>query len=118
YLEALSDEGTLSSRRNWHRLLSYAEFQFKLRGGSRCAVCRATVRYVLPVKVERADGMRIDYPCLCTRCLVAEKAMSKRVVLNVGALTVEHVTPDSELHIAIELHKEERASKQRQAKAG
>jgi hypothetical protein len=45
---------------------------------------------VVPVFVERGDDTKVAYPCLCTRCLEAEKAVSKRVVLRIGQAVVEH----------------------------
>jgi bacterioferritin-associated ferredoxin len=91
YLEAIAEEHEMPSRRNRQLLLSYAELQFKLRGGSQCAVCRASVRHVLPVKVERLDGQEVDYSCLCTRCIEAEKSVARKVILKIGEATVEHV---------------------------
>ncbi|MGZ4788088.1 MAG: hypothetical protein ACXVZX_06185 [Terriglobales bacterium] len=92
YLEALADGDELPSRRHRNLLLSYAELQYKLRGGSRCAVCNTPVRHVVPVVAERGDGTKVAYPCLCTRCLEAEKAVSLRVVLRIGQAVVEHVS--------------------------
>ena len=91
YLEVLADSDGVPAKRLQRLLLSYAEFQFKLRGGSRCAVCRASVRHVLPVDIEYMDGTKLRYKCLCTRCMEAEKAVAKRVVLQVGEAYVEHV---------------------------
>jgi hypothetical protein len=90
YLEALAD-GTPHRRSRLEKLLvSYAELQYRLRGGSRCALCRSSVRLVLPVKVERADGSTVEYACLCTRCLESEKAQSRKVTMTVGKGTVAY----------------------------
>jgi hypothetical protein len=91
YLEALAEGEEVPSRRQRTLLLSYAELQYKVRGGSRCAVCHTPVRYVVPASVERGDGSRLTYPCLCTRCLEAEKAVSMRVTLRIGEAVIEHV---------------------------
>jgi hypothetical protein len=93
YLEVLADEDEPPARRQRQLLLSYAEFLFRMRGGSKCAVCRASVRHVLPASVERLNGTLVEYPCLCTRCIEEEKAVSRRVVLRVGHATLEHIAP-------------------------
>ena len=97
YLEALADEDELPSRRKRQLLLSYAEFLFRMRGGGKCAVCRASVRHVLPVEIERLNGTAVTYACLCTRCIEAEKAVSRRVVLRIGQAAVVHVAPGREV---------------------
>lgn len=97
YLEALADEDDLSSRRQHRLLMSYAEFRFKMRGGGKCAVCRASVRHVLPVKVERLNGTMLEYPCLCTRCIEAEKPVSRRISMEVGQARIEWVARGHEL---------------------
>lgn len=91
YLEALAEREDLPSRRRRTLLRSYAELQYKLRGGSRCAVCNTPVRHVVPVYVERGNGVQIRYPCLCTRCLEAEKAVAKKVVQRIGEASIEHL---------------------------
>ncbi len=83
YLESLADSGQ-PDRKLEKVLNSYAELQFRLNGGGHCAVCHATVRHVVPVRVEHTDGSVSDFQCLCTRCLEAERAQSSRVVLTVG----------------------------------
>ena len=104
YLETLADVDQLPSRRKRNLLLSYAELRYKFRGGSRCAVCSAPVRYVIPVSVERGDGYALRYPCLCTRCLEAEKAVSKRVVLRIGEAAIEYLTAGRDYKIPISPH--------------
>jgi hypothetical protein len=59
----------------------YAELKYKLSGGGHCTICRAHVRHAVPVTSERADNITVIYACLCTRCLVAEEAISRRVTL-------------------------------------
>jgi hypothetical protein len=97
YLEALADEDDLPWRRQRRLLMSFAEFRFKMRGGSKCAVCRASVRHVLPVNVERLNGTLLEYPCLCTRCMEAEKAVSRRVVLQIGRAMIVHLPSTPQL---------------------
>ena len=67
----------------------YAELQYKTRGGSKCSQCRAPVRHALKVRAEREDGSTRTYVCLCTRCLVAEEALAKRVLYRVAGQWVE-----------------------------
>ena len=95
YLEALADEDERPSRRQRRLLLSYAEFLYKIRGGGKCALCRVSVRHILPVTIERLNGTCVEFPCLCTRCIEAEKAISRRVVLKIGKAVVEHAAPDA-----------------------
>lgn len=68
--------------RDW--LAWYAELQYKMRGGGKCSQCRAPVRHALKVRAERTDGSTRTYVCLCTRCLVAEEALSTRVLYRVA----------------------------------
>ena len=75
---------------HWTLLQCYAEVQFMLKGGRRCPVCNAHVRHVLPVIAERKDGTRTEFPCLCTRCFEAERAVSRVVVTHLGKIRVEH----------------------------
>ena len=119
YLEALADGDAPPSRRQRNLLLSYAELQYKLRGGSRCAVCNTPVRHVVPASVERLDGTRVMYPCLCTRCLEAEKAVSVRVVLRIGQAVVEHSSTGRDYKMAAAPHPELRPMRKvRRAAAG
>jgi len=91
YLEVLADGEELPSRRRRNLLLSYAELRYKVHGGSHCEVCNTPVRHVVPVFVERRNGQELNYGCLCTRCLEAEKAVSRKVVLKIGDAVVEHL---------------------------
>ena len=91
YLESLAQDEDVPTRRKRNLLASFAELQYKLRGGSHCAVCNTPVRHVIPVMAERGDGSETRYPCLCTRCLEAERIESRRVVLQIGQAMVEYV---------------------------
>ena len=94
YLAALADGAAQKETvRHANLLFSFAELKFRIAGGGKCAVCHAHVRHVLPVEVERDDGSRHSYSCLCTRCLVAEKASARRVILRIGHATVEYTRP-------------------------
>lgn len=93
YLESLADVDDPPLRRQRRLLMSYAEFRFKIRGGGKCAVCRASVRHVLPVKIERLSGTLLEYPCLCTRCIEAEKPESRRIRMQIGQAQNEWVAP-------------------------
>lgn len=92
YLEVLTaaNEFQTSNLRNWSLLSCYAELQFKLNGGSKCAMCKAAVRHVLPVTAENADGSLTEFPCLCTRCFEAERAVHVKLVMQVGEARVEY----------------------------
>ena len=91
YLEtvAQAQQFQVSNLRNWDLLRCYAELQFRLNGGSRCSMCRATVRHVIPVTVERVDGRVDAYDCLCTRCFEGERARSEKIIQQVGDARVE-----------------------------
>ncbi len=82
-------------------LFSFAELKFRIAGGGKCSVCRAHVRHVLPVEVERDNGNRATFECLCTRCLVADKVSANRVILRVGHAQVEYTRP-SRINVASE----------------
>jgi hypothetical protein len=74
-------------------LARYAELQYKTRGGGKCSQCRAPVRHALRIRAERADGGARSYVCLCARCLVAEEALSTRVLYQVAGQWVESRQP-------------------------
>lgn len=82
YLQSIAeDEGIPEGPdRAKHLLISYAEFRFRVVGGSQCPLCRASVRHVLKVTILRPGGETVTYPCLCHRCLEAERD---------GALSIE-----------------------------
>ncbi len=91
FLEAIAEAETSDSTKRAKRLLqSYAELRFRMFGAGRCAVCHTTVRHVLPVRSTREDGTVTDYPCLCTRCMAAERATSQHVVVKVGRASVSY----------------------------
>ena len=58
YLETLVEAQSfqVSNLRNWTLIQCYAELQFKLNGGSKCPVCRAHVRHVVPVHVLKEEA--------------------------------------------------------------
>lgn len=84
YLESLADTNLHPSQRLQKVLTSYAELRYRLNGGGKCKVCGASVRHIIPVRAEHIDGSTSEFPCLCTRCLEAERAISQRVTLTVG----------------------------------
>ncbi len=91
YLEALAECATIAPAPRMERLLlSYAELQYRRKGGAKCAVCGASVRHVLPVRAEREPGVVLEYACLCNRCLQAERMLSQRVVLSLGQARVTY----------------------------
>jgi hypothetical protein len=91
YLEgvAQAQEVEASELRHSELLRSYAELQFRLNGNARCALCNATVRHKVPIVVERPNGRRDEYACLCTRCYEGEKAQSVRIIQQLGEARVE-----------------------------
>ena len=95
YFESLAETGGHPTKKLEKVLISYAELQFRINGGGHCAVCRAAVRHVVPVRVERNDGSTTSFECLCTRCLEAERALSKRVVLTVGKAMLVYTPGES-----------------------
>ncbi|MGI9100842.1 MAG: hypothetical protein ACR2IF_00225 [Terriglobales bacterium] len=97
YLEALAEgiqHGPTVHKQK--ALVSYAELQYRLKGGGRCAVCNAAVRHKIPVTSEHIDGTIAEFGCLCTRCLEAEKALSRKVELQVGEAHVEYLRASEE----------------------
>ncbi len=99
YLEALAEgikRGPTVHKQK--ALISYAEVQYRLKGGGRCAVCHAAVRHKIPVTAEHVDGTIAEFACLCTRCLEAEKVLSRKVDLKVGEAHVEYVRADEDPH--------------------
>ena len=91
YLEALA-EGARLAPNEAHKLLllSFAELQFRVRGGSHCVLCGAHVRHVLPIEARQKDGLVFRYSCLCQRCLASEVAQAVAVVSRVGNAVIEH----------------------------
>lgn len=94
YLQVLAEPDERPSEKRWKLLTSYAELQYKLEGGGRCSICRASVRHVLPVTAEHEDGTVMEYDCLCTRCLQAERAVSEKLTLKIGRTTLDYSRPE------------------------
>lgn len=92
YLQTVVDAQffKVSNLRNWNLIQCYAELQFKLNGGTKCPVCRACVRHVVPVQAHKEDGTVKDFKCLCTRCFEAERATSKCVTMHMGDASVTY----------------------------
>jgi hypothetical protein len=86
YFEALADspEQPSSKQRARQLLASYAELRYRLSGGSRCPLCRAHVRHVVPVTVYRKDGSIAHFTCLCHRCLEGERAEAEKLEMRIG----------------------------------
>lgn len=90
YLDSLFDKGLRKDESRTERLLlSYAELQFQMKGGGRCAGCNAPVRLVIPVTAERPDGSVKSFACLCQRCLEAERDQAKVIRMQIGQAKVE-----------------------------
>lgn len=91
YLEAVvrAQQFSVSNLRHWNLIQCYAEFQYRLNGGGRCAECKASVRHVIPVIAVRNDGSEDTYSCLCTRCYEGERANSARMVMTIGEARIE-----------------------------
>src|SRR5512142_3226467 len=85
YFAVLADGSSQQDAvRQANLLFSFAELKFRIARGGRCRPCHAHVRHVLPVEVQREDGSMKTFECLCTRCLVGEKASATRVTMRVG----------------------------------
>ena len=85
YFETLAKGDTGDSTTRARDLItSYAELKFRREGGGRCQTCRATVRHVLPVAITRADGTKVQFNCLCHRCLEGERATAQSVEITLG----------------------------------
>lgn len=96
YLESLANTDDIHPSNRLKKVLtSYAELRYRLNGGGRCKVCGASVRHIIPVRADHADGSKSEFGCLCTRCLEAERAISDRVTLTVGkaVLVYERAEP-------------------------
>ena len=89
YFQSLAEsDGEDLSIKTQNLLMARAELEYQLRGGSVCSMCETAVRHIIPVLVERHDGTRVQYRCLCRRCLEAEKAVSLMVTLRLGEACV------------------------------
>lgn len=86
YMEALAHCRDNPDKKRAKRDLmhAYAELQFRLHGGSKCALCKAHVRHVMPITSVRADGSEQTFNCLCTRCFEGEKGTSRKVYTKMG----------------------------------
>ncbi len=94
YLATLAEHAAdRQSVRQANLLFSFAELKYRMVGGDHCAICHAHVRHVLPVEVEYENGSHKRFKCLCTRCLVAEKASARQVTLRVGDASVVYTRP-------------------------
>ena len=63
-------------------LRTTAELKYQLHGGTKCQLCRSHVRHALYVTSHYADNLTRTFRALCTRCMVAEEALAKRVALS------------------------------------
>src|SRR4051812_18353089 len=92
YLQSIVDAQLfkVSNVRNWNLIQCYAELQFKLNGGTKCPICRAHVRHIVPTQVHKPDGSSKEYKCLCTRCFEAERATSKCITMHMGDAKVTY----------------------------
>jgi len=89
YFQSLAESaGEPLPTKTQNLLMARAELEYQLRGGSVCSMCETAVRHIIPVLVERHDGTRVQYRCLCRRCLEAEKAVSLMVTLRLGEACV------------------------------
>lgn len=91
YLEgvASAQEEEANNIRALAMLQVNAELQYRLNGGARCGLCRSTVRHVIPVTVEGKTGRVDQYSCLCTRCYEGERAMCRRIYMELGGARFE-----------------------------
>ena len=88
FLQALAEEQeSPSEERAKQLLISYAEFHFRTRGGSQCPLCRASVRHVLPVSVTHKNGKKTTFPCLCQRCIEAEKGEAESIEIGMDGVS-------------------------------
>ncbi len=88
FLEQVAGVSDLAPEKKRQLLASYAEVKFRLRGGSRCPMCKSHVRHVMPIYAVHLDGTERSYPCLCTRCFEGEKGLSSKVVVRLGATSL------------------------------
>lgn len=84
YLQALAEDTEPGPEQAKRMLTSYAEFRFRVAGGGQCPLCRASVRHVLAVSVLRRSGEKVTFPCLCTRCLEAERDGAESIEIGLG----------------------------------
>jgi bacterioferritin-associated ferredoxin len=88
YLQTLAenqqDQKGVDEKRAKQLLTSYAEFRFRLAGGSQCPLCRAAVRHVLPVSVLHKNAKKTSYECLCHRCIEAERDGAESIEIGMN----------------------------------
>ena len=70
-------------------IFHHAELNYNLFGGNRCSLCNSAVRHIISVTIEK-NGRETRHACLCTRCLEGERALSQRVILQLGRAAVEY----------------------------
>lgn len=88
FLEHMAGVNELAPEKKRQLLTSCAEVKFRLRGGSRCPMCKTHVRHVMPIYAVHLDGTERSYPCLCTRCFEGEKGLSSKMVVRLGATSL------------------------------
>ncbi len=88
FLEQMAGADELAPEKKRQLLTSFAEVKFRLRGGSRCPMCKTPVRHVMPIYTVHLDGTERSYPCLCTRCFEGEKGLSSKIVVRMGATSL------------------------------
>lgn len=90
YLQTLAEgqqeQQQVTPQRAKQLLTSYAEFRFRLAGGSQCPLCRASVRHVLPISVLHKNGKKTSYTCLCNRCLEAERDGAECIEIGMDSI--------------------------------
>jgi len=91
YLALIANvDGSLNPEERIRLLIfQHAELNYQLFGGRRCSLCNSAVRHIVAVTIEK-NGYETLHPCLCTRCLEGERALSERVVLRLGRAAVEY----------------------------
>jgi hypothetical protein len=90
YLEALEAAANATPDKDEKLLYGYAELKYRMGGGGKCPLCRAHVRHVVPVSSTRENGEKIEYDCLCQRCLLGEIGLSTEVELRIGDAKVTY----------------------------
>lgn len=86
-LETVTDNTPDAAKRRWKLLSMYGELQFRRDGGGHCGLCNVHVRYKLPAVVKREGHSDAEYVCLCTRCIVSERAQGRAVHIRAGEMT-------------------------------
>ena len=90
YLEALEAAAQATPDKEQKLLFGFAELKYRMDGGSKCPLCRAHVRHVVPVSSTRENGEKLEYDCLCQRCLQGEIGLATEVVLKIGDASVTY----------------------------